>query len=171
LRFCDFTAVECDKANTIITLLMKYYLLLLLLLTGCVSTQSLSVTERSRVYDLDYDRVFDATVLVLAEHGYAVIDAEKDEGIINTDYRAHDRLFSFLSGPTRRKISALISTTPIGTQVLLNLDIQELSDGSPISGILGGDSGNYTSKQVSPRQARRYYNELFENLENYLLLY
>ena len=142
---------------------MKRLSLLLLLLVGCVSTQNLPVETRSRVYDLDYDTVFDAAVFVLAEHGFAINDAEKDEGIINTDYRAEDRFLSFLSGPTRRKVSALVSNAPNGIQILLNFDVQEFVDQSPH----GGD-GVYQSQALTPRQARRYYSDFFRDLEDYL---
>jgi len=142
---------------------MKRYLLFLLLLAGCVSTQNLSVQDRSRIYDLDYDLVFDATVQMLAEQGFAIIDAEKDEGIINTDYRTKDRILSFLSGPTRWKVSALVSLAPEGTQILLNFDLQEFVDQSPTGG-----GGMYRSKPITERAAQRYYREFFGALENYL---
>ncbi|MCY3630605.1 MAG: hypothetical protein OXI05_06765 [Bacteroidota bacterium] len=134
-----------------------------LLLAGCVSTQNIPVEDRARTYDLDYDTVFDATVQMLAEQGFAITDAEKEEGIINTDYRAEDRIFSFISGPTRRKISALVSNAPDGTQILLNFDLQEFVDQSP-----GGGDGIYRSQALTPRVARRYYREFFDALEDYL---
>ena len=143
---------------------MKYSLLLLpLLVLGCVSTQNIPAEDRSRTYDLDYDIVFDATVQMLAEKGFAIIDAQRDEGIINTDYRAEDRLFSFFSGPTRRKVSALISNTSDGTQILLNFDLQEFVDQSP-----GGGDGIFQSQPRTPRVARRYYREFLTALESYL---
>ncbi len=148
---------------------MKHFFLIFpLLWVGCVSTQSLPVEDRARTYDLDYDLVFDATVQMLAEHGFAIIDAEKDEGIINTGYRAEDRLFSIFRGPTRRKVSALVSIAPNGTKVLLNFDLQEHVDQS-VESILGSGSV-YRSQPVSARVARRYYRELFDSLEEYLYL-
>jgi len=133
------------------------------LLTGCVATQNIAVEERSRIYDLDYDLVFDATVQVLAEEGFAIIDAQREEGIINTDYRAEDRILFFFSGPTRRKVSALISTAPNGTQVLLNFDLQEYAEQT--------NSGVFRSLQVPTRVAQRYYREFFEALEEYIQRY
>jgi len=145
---------------------MKRLLTLIpILIAGCVSTQSLPVEDRSRVYDLDYDLVFDAAVQILAEEGYAIIDAEKEEGIINTDYRAEDRLLSWISGPTRRKVSALVSTAPNGTKILVNFDLQEFVDQS--FGLGFGDRV-YRSKPISPQAARRYYRDFFNRLEEYL---
>ena len=132
------------------------------LLAGCATTQSLPVEDRSRTYDLDYDFVFDATVQMLAEQGFAIIDAEKDEGIINTDYRAESSLLSFLSGPTRLKVSALVSDAPNGTRVLLNFDLQDVDDDV---------RGAYSSRSLTPRAARRYYRDIFDSLENYLAQY
>ena len=138
--------------------------LLFLLLVGCVTTQSLPVEDRSRTYDLDYDFVFDATVQMLAERGFAIIDAEKDEGIINTDYRAQDAFLSSLLGSARLKVSALVSDAPDGTRVLLNFDLQDV-DQSVESG------GAYNSRSITPRAARRYYREFFDSLEDYLAQY
>lgn len=130
-----------------------------LLFAGCVTTQNLPVEDRSRVYDLDYDFVFDATVRMLAEEGFAITDAEKDEGIINTDYRAEGSFLSILSGPTRLKISALVSDQSDGVQVLLNFDLQDADI----------DSGSmYNSRSMSPRAAREYYEEFFASLESHL---
>ena len=144
---------------------MKRLLLFLpLLLVGCVTTQSLPVEDRSRTYDLDYDIVFDAIVQMLAEQGFAVIDAEKDEGIINTDYRAPgDRFMSFFFGDTRMKVTALISEAPNGTRALLNLELQDVN-ASP-------DSPDYAPRGLSPRAARRYYRDFFASLNNYLPQY
>ncbi|MCY4672899.1 MAG: hypothetical protein OXD43_03885 [Bacteroidetes bacterium] len=143
---------------------MKRFLLLALLVAGCATTQSLPSEDRSRVYNLEYDLVFDATVQALAEEGFAIIDAEKDEGIINTDYRAESALFSFLyGGPTRLKVSALVSQADNGIHVLLNFDLQ---DANPSI-----ESGNlYNSRSMSPRRARRYYQELFGEIEERLFM-
>ena len=143
---------------------MKRFLLLALLVAGCATTQSLPSEDRSRVYNLEYDLVFDAAVQALAEEGFAIIDAEKDEGIINTDYRAESALFSFLSGgPTRLKVSALVSQADNGIHVLLNFDLQ---DANP-----SVESGNlYNSRSMSPRRARRYYQELFGEIEERLFM-
>lgn len=135
--------------------------LLFFLLAGCVTTQSLPVEDRSRTYDLDYDLVFDATVQALAEQGFAVIDAEKDEGIINTDYLApSDRFASFFFGDTRMKVTALISEAPNGTRALLNFELQDVN--------VDINSPDYTPRNLSPRAARRYYREFFDLLDSYL---
>ncbi|MCY3487206.1 MAG: hypothetical protein OXH34_02095 [Bacteroidetes bacterium] len=129
-------------------------------LAGCATTQSLPVEDRSRTYDLDYDFVFDATVQMLAEQGFAIIDAEKDEGIINTDFRLESSFLSFLSGgPTRLKVSALVSNAPNGTRVLLNFDLQDVED--DVRGV-------YSSRSLTPRAARRYYRDFFGLLGDYL---
>ena len=138
---------------------MRYLFLSIFFLAGCVTTQSLPVGDRSRTYDLEYDFVFDMTVQVLAEQGYAVVDAEKDNGIINTDYRLQDDLLSFFTSPARMKISALISNAPDGTRVLVNFDIQDAHEDA---------AGVYNSRSLTTRQARKYYTEFFSSLEEYL---
>ena len=112
----------------------------------------------------DFVPEFDATVVALAEQGFAIIDAEKDEGIINTDYRAEGALFSFFSGgPTRLKVSALVSNADNGTHVLLNFDLQDANQSV--------ESGNlYNARTMSPRRARRYYQEFFGAIEDRLFM-
>ena len=143
---------------------MKYFLLLTLLLAACTTTQNLPVQDRSRVYDTEYEDVFDATVQMLAEQGFAIIDAEKDEGIINTDYRVESNIWSFFTGPTRMKVSALISNASSGTQVLLNFDLQEADTSGDAPGV-------YNSTSLTPRAARRYYQEFFSSLDDYVARY
>lgn len=154
-------------SSTKIDKIMKRPLLFFpFLLVGCVTTQSLPVEDRSRTYDLDNDLVFDATVQALNEQGFAINDAEKDEGIINTDYWSpRNRLVPFLPGTTRMKVSVLISEVPNGTQALINIDaIKE--ETLAIDGLLASTS----SRKMSPDAARRYYQEFFDSLEDYLLL-
>ncbi len=134
------------------------------LLVGCVTTQGLPVEDRARTYDLDYDIVFDATVQMLAEQGFAVIDAEKDEGIINTDYRSLGNTFwTLFEGGTRMKVSALISEAPNGTRALINVELQEENDGP--------NSPEYSVRNLTPRAARKYYQEFFDSLDSYLAQY
>ncbi len=134
------------------------------LLAGCATTQNLPVEDRSRTYDLDYDFVFDATVQMLAEQGFAIIDAEKDEGIINTDYRLERssflRFLTSASDHTRMKVTALVSDAPNGTRVLLNFDLQDMDSDVP---------GVYAATTLTPRAARRYYRDFFGFLADYLL--
>ena len=152
----DLCSIKIDK------IIKRPLLFFPFLLVGCVTTQSLPVEDRSRTYDL----VFDATVQALAEQGFAVIDAEKDEGIIDTDYWSpRNRLIPFLPGTTRMKVSELISEVPNETQALINIDaIKE--ETLAIDGLLASTS----SRKMSPDAARRYYQEFFDSLEDYLLL-
>ncbi|MCY3487207.1 MAG: hypothetical protein OXH34_02100 [Bacteroidetes bacterium] len=145
-------------------------LFIAVLLPGCVSTQYIPVEHfhptveyYARTYDgLDYDIVFDATVQMLTEQGFAIIDTEKGKGIINTDYGAEDR--SFFGRRTRSKTSVLVSNAPNGTQILLNFDLQEIEDQI----LWGEDVVIYRSKHLNPHVARRYYREFFNALEDYL---
>lgn len=160
--FCDHQAVHSDLFIALThQKTMKRLLCFSLLLAGCVTTQSLPVEDRSRTYDLDYDLVFDSAVQMLAERGFAIIDAEKDEGIINTDYRAEGEFLSFLTGSTRLKVSALVSDAPGGTRVLLNFDLQDVDVSGDVSGV-------YNSRSLTPRAARGYYRDFFEALDAYL---
>ena len=145
-------------------------LFIAVLFSGCVSTQYIPVDHSHptveyyvRTFDgLDHDIVFDATVQMLTEQGFTIIDTEEEKGIINTDYRVENR--SFNRRAIRRKISALVSNAPRGTQIQLNFDLQEIEDQI----LWGDDVVIYRSKYLSPHAAQRYYREFFNALDEYL---
>ena len=124
----------------------------LVLLGGCATTQSISVETRTRIYDADFDPVFDAVVAALAIDGYAVTEADRDNGIINTDERVRVGLRIFQGN--RTKVTALVRTSDDGTTVVLNLSSTEANDE-------GGESVSIMPKGV----AREFYRELFAKIE------
>ena len=130
---------------------------LAILVTGCATTQSLSVDDRSRSYDASFDVVFDAVVMALTEDGFAVTDARKEEGIINTDFRTGSTFAAFRrGGPTRMKVNALVSSTDAGTRVVLNIALEDANI---------EDRDLYATRNMTERAARRFYNGLFAHIE------
>ena len=124
----------------------------LVLLAGCATTQSIPVESRTRMYDASFDQVFDAVVAALTIEGYAVTDANRDSGIINTDARV--RLGLRLFQGNRTKVSALIRDTDDGTTVILNLSSTSANEE-------GGESVAVMPKSA----AREFYRELFSKIE------
>lgn len=125
--------------------------LVLVLLAGCATTQSLSVESRTRTYDAYFDQVFDAVMAAFVVDGYAVTDADRENGIINTDERV--RLGLGLFEGNRTKVTALVRDVGNGTTVVLNLS-------SSVANEEGGES-----VQLMPASAaREFYRELFAKI-------
>ncbi len=127
------------------------------IVAGCATTQSLPVEDRGRIYDMSFDVMFDAIVMALSEEGFAVTDARKNEGIINTDFRTGSSFTAyFRGGPTRTKVNALVTSMEAGTQVLLNIALEDANiEGRNV----------YATRNMSTRSARRFYSELFARIE------
>lgn len=91
------------KCNCLIFLLTFNFFIL-----GCgpASTiRSLPLVEReqitTRIFSYDYDKVFDAVMNVFMDSGYPIKEADKDIGLITTDYK-------YILGH-RRKMNAKIT--------------------------------------------------------------
>ena len=135
------------------------FLLILAVAAGCATTQSIPIEDRSRTYDVAYDVAFDAVVTALAEEGYAIEEANQDQGIINTDFLVGSALDAFwLDGATRIKVNALIRDSDAGTRIVLNIALQDAEDA--ITGNI-----NFTSRSLTSRRAREYYERLFMHVE------
>lgn len=77
------------KCNYLIFLLTLNFFIL-----GCATAptiRSLPLAEReqitTRTFSYDYDRVYDAVVNVFLDRGYSIKEADKDSGLIVTDYK------------------------------------------------------------------------------------
>lgn len=128
----------------------------LVLLAGCATTQSLSVESRTRTYDADFNQVFDAVIAALAVDGYAVTDASRESGLINTDERV--RLGLRLFEGNRTKVTALVRDVSDGTEVVLNL-----------STTLANEEGGEEIQVMPASAAREFYRELFAKIEAQLI--
>lgn len=133
-------------------------ILFIALIMGCATTQSIPIEYRSRTYDVAYDVAFDAVVLALAEQGYAIEEANKDQGIISTDFLLEESFLGFLAGPSRVKVNGLVRDSQAGVRVMLTIAVQD-SD-------LDGPGGNYSTRNLTTRQARDYYDNLFMHIED-----
>ncbi|MDE2957052.1 MAG: hypothetical protein OXU68_08625 [Bacteroidota bacterium] len=132
--------------------------LLLLIVVGCSTTQSIPIEDRSRTYDVSYDVAFDAVVLALAEQGYAVEEANKEQGGINTDFLLQESFLSWLSSSaSRMKVTSLVRDTEAGVRVMLTIALQ---DSDPEA-----TGPNYSSRNLRASQARRVYDSLFAHIE------
>ena len=87
--------------------------LLCLPLLGCATTIGLPIEDRTRVYEDDFDTVFEATAHALYAEGYPLFDIDYLGGVIETD-----ELFNAGRGEFSR-VLASVSEWDDGTHLLL----------------------------------------------------
>ena len=148
--------LTAELSQTPLAMKRLYSLLCItLLLAGCATTQSVSVESRTRTYDVGYDQVFDAVIAALTVDGYAVTDADRENGIINTDARERVGLRIFQG--TRTKVTALVRDGESVTTVVLNLATATTTD-----------EGGVDVSIMPAGVARDFYRELFAKIEGQL---
>ena len=123
----------------------------LLILAGCATTQSVSVESRTRTYEHSYEDVFDAVVSAFAADGYAVVTADRENGIINTDERVRSGMQLFEGN--RTKVTALVREKDEVVSVILNL-----------STTTANETGGEDVQIMLPGIAREFYRDLFDQI-------
>lgn len=82
----------------------KAFIFLVLAACGCATTQSIKEEYRTRLYEKDIPTVFGAVVKYCNSKGFPIIMADKELGIINTDYITNSGLSKALIGGERGKL-------------------------------------------------------------------
>lgn len=126
-----------------------------LLGSGCFTTQSIPVEDRTRVYEAEYDQVFAAVVSVLTANGYVLKTVDPDIGLLDTDY-LHRSGFSLL-GKQRRKVNVLFKDEQRGVRVTLTVAAEEPND-----------EGDWQGQPLTEKYARKYYSDLFADIRSEL---
>lgn len=129
-----------------------------LLFYGCATMQSISVQNRTHVYNASYINTFKAAIDYCNEKSFAILQADKDLGIINTDYKEADGASAFFFGNKRVKINlSLKDIASDSTQIIAIISAQN-----------AGAFGSWQQATMSESQAADYYNMLFTGIENQL---
>ena len=134
-------------------LFMLVSCLFLLAFCGCATTQSLSIENRSRTYNVDYDKVFNSVVVALAKDGYAVTSADTENGIIVTDERVESTIFSIVPG-NRTKVTAIVGRLNNRVTVVLNYSRTQANE-----------TGGANTILMPKSMAMGFYNNLFTLIE------
>lgn len=107
-------------------------------LPGCATTQSIPVDERTRVYDASYEDVYRATVQAFTEMGYPIDDADKEVGLLNTDWMGGSAALQMMGSERRRRANAMLRKDGEQTRVTLNLSYQQRKGSSWGESMVGG---------------------------------
>lgn len=140
-------------------------LISLLILGGCAqlqpeqssSSSTLTREDRVRVFDQDKYRVFNNIMEAFKNQGFSLETRDSNEGLIFTDYQLASTVGAPISGSAQVKVEAVLEERDQSTQVMLTLRVQQevtLTDGQ--------------SSGVSPSEAKRYYQQLFEVISHQL---
>jgi hypothetical protein len=123
---------------------------------GCSTMQSIDVNKRSRVYQAEYITVFKAVIGYCEEKAFAIIMADKDLGIINTDWKENSGVSKFFIGNKRVKINFSLKEIVSGkeTRVVLTISAQEQ-----------GLFGTYQESTMTESQAVDAYNTVFGRIQ------
>jgi len=134
-----------------------FTLIIALIISGCATTQNISSGARTKIYKSNYNQTFKAVVQTLSDNGYSINTANSKTGIINTDYSNASTLQAFLTGQRRTKVNAILNKENNGTEIRLNISIQQ-------KGTLTG----WESASMTKSQAKKYYDKLFAKIANNL---
>ena len=67
--------------------------------------QSIDISKRSRKFNADYLSTFKAIAGYCNDRGFAITMADKDLGLLNTDYKENDGTAKFFFGNYRSKLN------------------------------------------------------------------
>lgn len=118
--------------------------------------QSIDVNKRTRVFNADYKTVFKAVVGYCNERSFAIIMADKDLGIVNTDWKENSGVSKFFTGNKRAKINFGLKETADGkgTRVVLTVSAQSQ-----------GMFGTYQEATMTEGQAVDAFNAIFDSIQ------
>jgi hypothetical protein len=76
------------KFNQIIICFFSLFLIIALYACGGLTSTSVSIEDRARIYSSSYTDVFKAVLAYCSSNGYAIQIIDKELGIIQTDYKS-----------------------------------------------------------------------------------
>lgn len=125
------------------------------LVVACATTQTIDVSLRTNVFQADYLTTFKAVVDYCNDGGFAIVMADKELGILNTDYKESGGASSFFFGNSRAKINfSLKKVSETETKVIVT-----------ISGEKQGAFGSWTQATMTEGEAKGYYQSVFEGVQ------
>lgn len=137
-------------------------ILTLVLTGGCATTtmQTLDVSSRSRAYEADFTATFRAVVAYCTDHGFAVTMADRELGIINTDYKMTDpgSISTVLTGNGRAKLNFTVQRITDKTTKVIALASLEQQ----------GAFGTWKQASGNESQAKKQYDTILGNIGTYI---
>ena len=128
-----------------------WVLLFVSLLTGCMTTQSVPVDDRSRTIDAPPRVVLDAVIATLTVEGYPVDYVDRRSRLVSTGYK-YERAFL-----DERRIRANAYVDGVGegrTRLTLLLSLEDVDE-----------HGKVSAETLRGSTARELYRELLDEVE------
>jgi uncharacterized lipoprotein len=109
-------------------LILVFVVTLALALSSCSTAQSVAVENRTKIFNSDYAAVFKAAFEYCNEKGFSIVNADKELGILNTDWRENDGAYRFFFGNKKVKFSlSLKKLDEKSTKIVAIISAQESS--------------------------------------------
>ena len=123
---------------------------------SCATTQSINVEKRTHVYPSPYMVTFKAALDYFSNAGYPLLQADKDLGLLNTDYKSNEGIAKFLGSDQRYKINMnLIRIGQDSTKAVANITWEKQ-----------GKFGSWEAVSITEGQAVDFYNEIFAGIDS-----
>jgi len=90
---------------------------------------------RSRIISVSDEMLFNATLQSFSEQGFSISMADKESGIISTDYKTGKRASTAIIGISRIKLNAIISQSNNRSRIVLTISYES---GRPVDHRVGG---------------------------------
>jgi len=120
--------------------------------------QSIPPSKRTKVYNYDYITTFQAVLSYCNDVSFAVTMADKDLGIINTDFKENEGTSKFFFGNFRAKLNFYLKKqSESSIQVIINA-----------SGERQGAFGSWTQSTMTEQQAIELYQQIFSGIDKQL---
>ena len=103
---------------------MRYSATLLvaaILFSGCATTQSIPVENRSRTYSASEDEAITAVVDAATEEGYPIETIDRQTGMVVTGRKSNSTVAAAFVGNQSRKLQAQVDSVGSGSRVVLTL--------------------------------------------------
>ena len=141
---------------------MKHHIEILffvLLLLGCgVSLQSVDASKRTRQFYADYLSTFNAALTFCSQAGYTISYADKNSGVINTDYKTTPDY----AGLFEKRVRVSFHVSPgseLGTMVTATI-VAEF--------YMGGKFKTWETIKMSQEEAEREYRRVLSSVQSFL---
>jgi hypothetical protein len=130
----------------------------LLLFSSCSTMQTIDISKRTRKFNADYLSTFKAVAGYCNERGFAITMADKDLGLLNTDYKENDGTTKFFFGNYRSKLNfSMKMVSENETQVIVNASAEKQ-----------GAFGSWTQTTMSEDQAIELFKKIFTGIQSQL---
>ena len=129
-------------------------LLLGTLVSGCATTQTISMKHRTRTYDVTKEDLISATVNAFTAEGYPIKSIDRKTGFVRTRKKSNSTMEAAFVGNKSRSIQAMVRDQGEQTKITLTL-VYEAENAF----------GQSSAQSVGKNAAIDLYKEWFKRIE------